>query len=395
MKHKYSIVLIFISFIAFSAHAQDTVQQKDLMGLIFGEKKKNDGQSRKERRFEFGALPYIAASPSSGLKFGAVSNIHYRLGNDSTTKKSAGTVSLAYTTKKQLYFYFRDLTYFPRNQWAADFDIRYNNNNENTYGLGTQTEKSAKELLNFSTIRSNISLMYRISKALYAGGGINYNYYYNIRGYEDTVSDPYYQYNTSLNINPTHSTAAGFNLAALYDTRDNIINAYRGINLRATYSVLMKILGSDQAWQHLWAELRAFKSLTANHKHRLALWSYASIVFNDDVPYMNLPAVGYDLMGKSARGYTIGRYRGNQLLYAELEYRASLVPSDLIGAVVFVNASTASTPDKSIKLMQYVSPAAGVGLRLKLNKFSRTNISIDYAVGKHSSGFYLDISETF
>ena len=374
----------------------NSATQKDLMGILFGEKKASSQEDNNgERKFEFGALPYVASSPSAGVKFGAVTNVHYRMGNDPITHKSAGTVSLAYTTKKQLFFYLRNLTYFHQNKWAADLDVRYNNNNEFTHGLGGGTSQDAKQQLDYSTIRSNISLMYGILPTFYLGGGINYNRYYNIKGYDLTDTDPYYQYNASHGIGLSRSVAAGYNISALYDSRDNIINAYRGINARATYSSLMKVFGSEQAWQHLWLEFRAFRSLTEGCRHRLAFWANASMILDGDVPYMNLPASGYDLMGKSSYGYTIGRFRGDKLVFGQMEYRVGLTPNDLIGAVLFGNMTTVSKPDHTVKLFEYMEPAAGAGLRVKLNKYSRTNISIDYAIGRQSSGLYVDIAETF
>lgn len=389
-------LLILIMMLPASAQERENLStHKDIIGLLFGEKKKEDKPARQDRAVQWGALPYAASSPSAGVKFGVVSNAYYTIGKDPSTKGSAGTISLAYTTKKQLFFYLRDLTYFSRNKWAADFDIRYNNNNENTYGLGGGTPKDGKMQLDYSTIRSNISLMYGFTPELYIGGGINYNRYYNIKGWTAADDDPYYHYNTSRGIDPDKAVAAGFNISALYDTRDNIINAYSGINARAVYSNLMKILGSQSAWQQLWLEFRAYKSLTKNHRHRLAFWGTGSFILGGDAPYMNLPATGYDLMSKSSYGYTIGRFRGDKLLFGQLEYRVGITNNDLLGAVCFGNATTVSAPDGSTKLFDHVEPAVGLGLRMKLNKHSRTNISIDYAVGRRSSGLYIDIAETF
>jgi hypothetical protein len=39
--------------------------------------------------------------------------------------------------------------------------------------------------------------------------------------------------------------------------------------------------------------------------------------------------------------------------------------------------------------------AGGGGLRLKLNKFSRTNIVLDYAFSNGYQTYYLNIGETF
>ena len=59
------------------------------------------------------------------------------------------------------------------------------------------------------------------------------------------------------------------------------------------------------------------------------------------------------------------------------------------------NATTANNPALSLNLFESVKPAAGFGLRIKLDKYSRTNLAMDFAFGHHSSGFYLAVSETF
>jgi hypothetical protein len=48
------------------------------------------------------------------------------------------------------------------------------------------------------------------------------------------------------------------------------------------------------------------------------------------------------------------------------------------------------------KLFETWAPAVGAGLRLLLNKRSRTNLATDYAWGKGGArGFYLGIQEAF
>ncbi|MNY66741.1 hypothetical protein D3C86_2042160 [compost metagenome] len=82
-------------------------------------------------------------------------------------------------------------------------------------------------------------------------------------------------------------------------------------------------------------------------------------------------------------------------MYGEAEYRLRLTKSGLLGAVAFLNCSTTSNKQDAEKLFDAVNPAGGIGLRIKLNKISRTNITIDYGIGKNSNGFYLNVGETF
>ena len=152
----------------------------------------------------------------------------------------------------------------------------------------------------------------------------------------------------------------------------------------------------------LWLEYRDYFNLSKKRpRHLIGLWTYASMVTSGEVPYMDLPAVGWDQFGKSGRGYLQGRFRGKQLVYGELEYRVPLPTifkkhPDLFGAVAFVNATTANNTASDIDLFQYIDPAYGLGLRVMVSKKSKANLTLDYAWGKYGSqGFYFGFNETF
>jgi len=103
-----------------------------------------------------------------------------------------------------------------------------------------------------------------------------------------------------------------------------------------------------------------------------------------------------DTYGRSARGYQDGRYRGEQLVYGEAEYRGRLLRNGLLGVVAFATMTTVSNRETGEALFDSVAPSMGGGLRLLLNKRSRTNLCFDLAWGKdRSSGVYLAIQEAF
>ena len=115
---------------------------------------------------------------------------------------------------------------------------------------------------------------------------------------------------------------------------------------------------------------------------------------------MALPAMGWDQMGRSGRAYPQGRWRGNNLFYSEVEYRVPIPViqknKDLLGAVIFANVTSASSNDLEVKLFDYWKPAAGLGLRIMIQKQSRANINIDYGWGVNGEGaFFLNINESF
>ncbi|MCK5135359.1 MAG: hypothetical protein KAR19_06180 [Bacteroidales bacterium] len=85
------------------------------------------------------------------------------------------------------------------------------------------------------------------------------------------------------------------------------------------------------------------------------------------------------------------------MMYGEIEYRFPLQKNkELLGGVVFVNVTTASNRMGDINLFQYLDYAYGLGLRVMINKKSRTNLSLDFARGKYGAGgFYLGLNEVF
>jgi hypothetical protein len=111
-------------------------------------------------------------------------------------------------------------------------------------------------------------------------------------------------------------------------------------------------------------------------------------------PYLMLPSTGWDKTFNTGRGYIQGRFRSNNMLDAETEYRIQLTRNGLFGMVVFANFESFS----NINTWTFpgIAPAGGLGLRLKLNKYSRTNIAIDYGWGRQGShGFFVNLGEAF
>lgn len=111
-------------------------------------------------------------------------------------------------------------------------------------------------------------------------------------------------------------------------------------------------------------------------------------------PYLDLPSIGWDDYSNTGRGYVPGRFTGKNLIYAESEYRFSLTQNGFLGGVVFVNAeSILRTIPRGLHA---VIPGEGLGLRIKVNKYSNTNLAIDYGFGIGGShGLFFNLGEVF
>lgn len=82
------------------------------------------------------------------------------------------------------------------------------------------------------------------------------------------------------------------------------------------------------------------------------------------------------------------------MVYGEAEYRFRITANGLFGGVLFANAEAFSAEPGT--RLQKIKLGFGPGLRVKLNKVSKTNISIDYGFGSRgSNGLFINIGELF
>jgi outer membrane protein assembly factor BamA len=145
-------------------------------------------------------------------------------------------------------------------------------------------------------------------------------------------------------------------------------------------------------------DYRHYFNLSERRKrHLIAVWGYGNFLVTGNLPYMNLPSIGWDMFGRSGRAYAQGRFRGESMFYTEAEYRFPLQQNkETFGGTVFVNAGSFSSRDTNEKLFEQFNPGYGLGLRVMINKQNRTTITADYGWGqKGNSGFYLNVNESF
>jgi len=126
----------------------------------------------------------------------------------------------------------------------------------------------------------------------------------------------------------------------------------------------------------------------------IALWNYDWIILNGNPAYLDLPSTQWDSNSATGRGYIQGRFRGAQMVYLEGEYRFRLTADGLLGGVVFLNGESFSAAQGT--RLQAMQPGFGPGVRIKLNKISNTNITVDYGFGRQgSNGLFIDVGEAF
>jgi len=322
-------------------------------------------------------------------------------GDARTTHISSMSGGLKVSQKGQTLSGFKLAIFAPDDRWFIQGDNRLSWTSQNTYGLGGDTPPADAENLKYDQLRLYETAYRSVAPGLFIGGGININRHTNVRpgaGDPSTFDqDAYVAYTAQHGFNIDRQTSSGTSVSLLFDTRDNAINARRGWLASATYRTFFNgFLGGDSTWQEASVDLRSYRALTRDGRHELAFWFLGDFVTGGTPPYLDLPATAGDSYGRSARGYGEGRYRGNQLMYGEVEYRQTLTRNGLLGFVTFLNTTTIDSDSSTDRLLDTFAPGAGAGLRFLLNKKSRTNLCVDYGWGKQGShGLYLAIQEAF
>jgi len=382
--------------IATSAAPPDTVAQRaifEVLGHYVLHKPYKTEPSKPRTGLHWSILPTLSYNTVYGVAVGAMVAIAgQRGGKDShySSLKLGGN----YASSGQLQAYVRGNLWSKGEKFLFAPDMRWLDTDRKTWGLGPFDSTDQKYPMSFVLSRAFLTAYVHTVGPVYLGVGYHYDQFKKItderanKG-EDT---PFTTYSGGA---LEQTVASGISGNLLIDRRDNEVTPSRGYYLSTSYREYLTGLGSDSDWNELWGEFRAYSRLSRTDRNVIGVWLYGWGT-TDKPPYLNLPSSGWDEPhGRASRGYVHGRIRGQDQLYGEIEYRRVLTANGLLGAVAFVNGL--STRETASSKFESPDPAAGLGLRIRLNKHSRANLCIDYGSNFDGSShsWQLAMNETF
>lgn len=300
-------------------------------------------------------------------------------------------LNFTYTQKHQFAIPLVTNIWTRGNRYNVLSEWRYEKFPQDTYGLGGFTQTDSGYLIDFSYLRFYQTVLKTVAHDLYLGLGYDMDYFWKVR-----EVDPPPGKVTDFQKYGLHaaSMSSGITLNVLYDGRRNAINPEPGSYLNVVFRPNFTFLGSDANWQSLLIDGRRYARLPGDSKNILAFWTFDWFTLHGDPPYLLLPSTASDTYVNMGRGYIQGRFRSKNVLYGESEYRFGISHNGLLGGVVFVNAQ--SYTEISSGRFETIAPGWGAGIRIKLNKFSHTNIALDYGFGLHGSrGIFANLGEVF
>lgn len=358
----------------------------------------------------FLVIPIIGSQPATGFSYGFVSQYTFK-GKRVEDKYSSVNLGATYTEKKQLLVNAKNSVMLKNNKIFLSGDWRFYIFSQANYGLGTDIIphyseddnfdlNNLKEPMSYNYMKFHQTASWEIKNNYYVGAGVHVDWYTTITDENLNVAEGqltnHYNYSKKYDFNENEYFLNGLSLNLLYDSRDNQINTNHGMFANINYRFNPALSKNQYVSNMLFMEYRYFLPLSKlNKQHVFSIWATGQFVTSGKVPYLNLPSIGWDQRSRSGKGYTQGLFRGQQMVYFETEYRFPILCSNLISGTVFGNLTSASDKDRDIRLFQYIQPAAGVGLRILIDKATRTNLVLNYAWGRHSKAFYLNAGESF
>ncbi len=394
---KIAFPLLLFAFPALRLHAQETNNQIDLVDVgrswLKGHKSTRiDTLKQKVGKLHISALPVAGYTLQTGFAGVLSSNFAFYTSEHSQANLSSVLTSVTYSQYKQIIFPIQANIWTKGNKYNIQTDWRYLKYPSLTYGLGGNTSADSGYNIDYGYLRLHQAILRTVAKDVYLGIGYDFDYFWNIVEVDPPPGKPtdFERYGLTKT-----EKASGISLHFLFDDRRNPINPANGNYFSVIYRPNFTWLGSDNAWQSLLFDLRKYITFPGSTHNVLALWSYDWLtVGNGNPPYLLLPSTGWDAYSNTARGYIQGRYRSKNMLYLESEYRFGITNNGLLGGVVFANAQSFSEP--TTNRYTYIAPGYGGGIRISLNKFSRTNLCVDYGWGIHGSGgFFVNLGEVF
>ncbi|WP_299049894.1 BamA/TamA family outer membrane protein [uncultured Polaribacter sp.] len=330
--------------------------------------------------------PIISYSPETSLGFGLGAKYLFKFkGSGEETRTSNMPVSLLYTLNNQFFIYSGFEIFTNQEKWVISGNIAFQNYPRFYYGIGRNTPKTNEEIYdNFQVLVEPILLKRAFARYLFLGGGFRFNKIY------DTEVEPGGLLDTNRPSGFDGSTSTGLELALLYDSRDNILNASKGWYFELTKGFYNTSLGGTHNFDLTRFDLRHYIKVSKKNNDVLAFQAVGHFS-NGDVPLAELALLGNE---RIMRGYIEGRFIEENLVAAQVEYRKTFKDSRF-GFVAFLGAGDVFNKSRDLKIND-LKLNYGAGLRFMLDKKERLNIRFDFGSGNETDGnFYINIAEAY
>jgi hypothetical protein len=326
-------------------------------------------------------LPLVYYTPETRLALGVGGVLNYRLGHEKgKTRPSSLWLLMVYTMNNQIQLQLRPEIYLSKNTYVLNATLKFERFPLKFFGIGDDVPSSAAETYTPETIGLQLALKRRLFGSVF--GGVQYQV-------ERTAIQKVKQgglLEPGTIPGSTGGVISGLGLSVNWDNRDNLFFPRRGSYLQFGADFFNSAFGSDFYYSVTRLDLRTYVPVFSTH---VMAFQVSMRDMGGTPPFYELSTLGGASM---MRGNYSGQYRDKAILAVQAEYRLPVWKR--IGAVGFVGLGNVGPTIRDIDL-GHLKYSLGGGLRYRLDSKEGTNLRLDFAWGKASTGFYLTVQEAF
>lgn len=376
------LVLVFIVVITVSFDSPAQQRRPSLFARYINSLINDTSDIRKP---QFLIYPTVAYAPETSWEFGLSSVLVFYANRDTSNRLSEVTAFTFITLEQQYGLWFDHALYSQDNQWFGLGRLRFQSFPLLYFGIGMDSPEEHVAQVNANLVQIRERGLRKILKGLYAGVEVDYQ---NLSAVEFIP-------NTSeFNSYPTGSSGSanlGLGAGILYDTRHNILNVRHGFFSELAFLHYDRSWGSDFEFTSFISDTRLYKPINTRDVLAFQLLGQFNV---GNTPFNQLAMMGGETM---MRGYYSGRYRDQNQIAAQAEYRFLPLPLNFtkrFGAALFAGTATVFNNRSEVKLENFVWSAGG-GIRFLLFPKKDIFTRFDVAFTAEGTGFYIFIGEAF
>ncbi|MES2591103.1 MAG: BamA/TamA family outer membrane protein [Bacteroidota bacterium] len=332
----------------------------------------------------FFILPLIYYTPDTRWAAGAAGVYYFKLSpkneNEHETRVSNVQFLSDYTQNDQLDVWGQWNIFTNDENYLLKGEFRYRNFPDRFYGIGNSSLKTFEELYEYNLFSFKSLFLKKVYPSVFLGVDYHYEKEYGFKYTRGGILED----GSITGHNGGVQSAVG--LVAIYDSRDNVINTYKGSILEISSYFYKPQLGSTFDFTFL--NVLYQKYWRVKNRQVLALQTKVRLGFGQ-VPFLDMSNVGNDDL---LRGYPKNRFRDVNFVGGQLEYRFPLFWR--LGMVTFAGAGDVFNKQSDLALSK-VKYSVGTGLRFVVNPAERLNIRLDYGYGREGGYFYFVVAESF
>jgi len=353
-----------------------------LLGLVFiGFCFSAKGQIRDSFKLKNSFVPIVFYLPETSVALGAAGIFSFKKNSTPDEKRASQILySAAYTFKNQIILYVPYEIYSHKQKYRYKGELGFYRYFYNYYGIGPDNSKDIFEVYDVTFPRVEFSA----TRFLTGGMGVGLGF----RGdnFNITKIEPGGLLDTQRPVGWEGGVKSNLVGLFLYDTRDNINSAHKGVYAELVYQKSAKFLGSDFDYQKWEIDFRYFHKLTKNFVLAHELWLTLA---TDGIPFFDMAHLS---TGTRARGFSDRRYIDQDIYSLQSELRFPLFGRFKAAAFYSVNHIPRERDNITDGKLVW---SYGAGLRYVLAKENRNCIRFDVGIAEGKANFYFTVNEAF